>query len=567
MSVPSWFPLPGFLVAAVVGMAMGMEPDARHRNVSILLLPVGSGIGLCLGATVAGPVASGAVFLGLCVATMVGFLFGTRGTLLGIASIVGYYGASTLRLTQGDLAVALASSLLAAIVAVVVLAVLLPERPRWTAVRISRSITVLADRALKAAHGVAAADGSYARVELVRRELGRLSAAVAGGRAHAVSHPEHWPEPLQRNGAAALGSFELHIERAADAIVAGYAADRVVTDPVEFATLTATGATGDLRSPPVPAAGGGRSLLSTAVQLLTAAALSVTVGTLISPRYWFWAVLAALVMLFGTSSASDALGKGWGRLVGTLLGLPVGALLAFLAGGHVWALLVLAVAAMFLQQYLAETSYPVSVFFLSAMLALIFAATGSADDVLALRLVETAAGSAVGAVVALVVLPTRTRQLLRGRALDVAVAAEEATMRLAAGAPQSDVRAAATEAHDRFLILTSEAAASRRGSPWSSHHGVLASQLALASVVIHELRSAAESYAAAPHPSVGTQCAAEGAVAALMRLRHTLAASRAPLADAVDAPSLPSGEDRGLADALRRLEHAARAADRALHAG
>src|SRR6202000_1716641 len=71
-----------------------------------------------------------------------------------------------------------------------------------------------------------------------------------------------------------------------------------------------------------------------AIQVSIAAALAIVVGELVSPARWYWAVIATFVILAGTHSWGETLTKGWQRLVGTVLGVPCGVLVAIVFEGN-----------------------------------------------------------------------------------------------------------------------------------------------------------------------------------------------------------------------------------------
>src|SRR6185437_5398205 len=76
-----------------------------------------------------------------------------------------------------------------------------------------------------------------------------------------------------------------------------------------------------------------------AIQVSVAAALCIITGEMVSPSRWYWAVIAAFVIFAGTNSWGETLTKGWQRLLGTVLGVPCGVLVATLVSGdQVWSL-------------------------------------------------------------------------------------------------------------------------------------------------------------------------------------------------------------------------------------
>ncbi|MEO8529011.1 MAG: FUSC family protein, partial [Pseudolysinimonas sp.] len=239
----------------------------------------------------------------------------------------------------------------------------------------------------------------------------------------------------------------------------------------------------------------GRSLLSVGTQLLVAVVFALIVGQLIDPRHWYWCVLAALVMVFGMTSATASLSKGYRRVLGALVGLPVGLALGWLTHDALVLVAIVALVAIFLQQYVAEIAYGGSIFFLTVIVSVLFGQTG--DDrleTLGSRALLTAFGAVIGAAVGFAVLPARAGEALRRHA-DNAIA-EVATTLTAIGAGERDdvVTQAGRVANQRFAELRTEAQSSRRGWPLSRHQRILAEQIGAGGVVARELRAAVHDY-------------------------------------------------------------------------
>lgn len=154
-----------------------------------------------------------------------------------------------------------------------------------------------------------------------------------------------------------------------------------------------------------------------AIQVAVAASLAIVVGELVSPARWYWAVIAAFVIFAGTNSWGETLTKGWQRLLGTLLGVPCGVLVATLLTGHKTAALAGIFVCLFCAFYFMTVTYSLMTFWITTMLALLYGLLGQFSfGVLMLRIEETAIGAVIGATVAVVVLPTNTRTAIRGDA-------------------------------------------------------------------------------------------------------------------------------------------------------
>lgn len=151
-----------------------------------------------------------------------------------------------------------------------------------------------------------------------------------------------------------------------------------------------------------------------AIQVSVAASLAIVTGELVSPARWYWAVIAAFVIFAGTNSWGETLTKGWQRLLGTLLGVPCGVLVATLFGGDTTGSLVAIFVCLFCAFYFMTVTYSLMTFWITTMLALLYGLLGQFSlGVLMLRIEETAIGAVIGVTVAILVLPTNTRTTIR----------------------------------------------------------------------------------------------------------------------------------------------------------
>ncbi len=220
-------------------------------------------------------------------------------------------------------------------------------------------------------------------------------------------------------GAAAVRRLALAIANAATAtsevraIVEGAAAAGTTE-------LAAAGPTPAGEAPDVGETAGAeqpRGLLPTtrqAIQVAVAASLAIVAGELVSPARWYWAVIAAFVIFAGTNSWGETLTKGWQRLLGTVLGVPSGILVATLLSGDKTASLVAIFVCLFCAFYFMTVTYSLMTFWITTMLALMYGLLGEFSfGVLMLRIEETAIGAVIGATVAILVLPTNTRTTIR----------------------------------------------------------------------------------------------------------------------------------------------------------
>ncbi len=154
-----------------------------------------------------------------------------------------------------------------------------------------------------------------------------------------------------------------------------------------------------------------------AIQVSVAAALAIVIGEAVSPSRWYWAVIAAFVIFAGTNSWAETLNKGWQRLLGTVLGVPSGVLVATLVSGNTYAALVMIFVCLFCAFYFMKVTYSLMTFWISTMLALLYGLLGEFTvPLLLLRIEETAVGAVIGIAAAMLVLPINTRKKIRSDA-------------------------------------------------------------------------------------------------------------------------------------------------------
>ncbi|MEP6562514.1 MAG: FUSC family protein [Nakamurella sp.] len=151
-----------------------------------------------------------------------------------------------------------------------------------------------------------------------------------------------------------------------------------------------------------------------AIQAGVAAGLAILVGEAISSARFYWAVIAAFIGFAGTATSGETLSKGTGRIAGTLTGLAAAVWLANVTAGHPAVAVGLIMLCIFLAFFLQPVFYSGMIFFITVLLGQLYTLLGTfSDELLALRLVETAAGAAIGILVSLLVLPAHSRATLR----------------------------------------------------------------------------------------------------------------------------------------------------------
>lgn len=151
-----------------------------------------------------------------------------------------------------------------------------------------------------------------------------------------------------------------------------------------------------------------------AIQIAVAVSGAILLGSVLSERRFYWAVIAAFVTFMGANNATEQVRKGLLRVAGTLAGVFLGSLLAHVIGQHTDLAIAVVLLAIGLGIYLLRISYAFMVMGITVMVSQLYVQLGEySDDLLQLRLEETAIGAAVAIVTVLVVLPLRSWQVVR----------------------------------------------------------------------------------------------------------------------------------------------------------
>ncbi len=171
------------------------------------------------------------------------------------------------------------------------------------------------------------------------------------------------------------------------------------------------------------------------IQLALAAIASMIAGEFLSTQRWYWAVLTAFVVFSGTTSAGDTMRKAWSRVAGTALGVAAGVIAAQFVRSSQPAAMILLFLFLFVAVYGLRLSYALMTFGITAVLSLLYVLLGYfTDQLLLLRLIETAIGAACGGIAATLVLPIHTERVVKSviaEALNrLSKAIEAATLRL-----------------------------------------------------------------------------------------------------------------------------------------
>lgn len=180
------------------------------------------------------------------------------------------------------------------------------------------------------------------------------------------------------------------------------------------------------------------------IQVALAGSIAVFAGDLLSGRRYYWAVLACFLALTGTFTTGEIAVKGANRVVGTFAGLVVATITVHFTGHHDSAIIGVVLACIFIGLYFFRVSYAVMAFAITTVMGQLYNVLHEfSDQLLFLRLAETALGAVVGIVVALVVLPVRTADV-RATGIDAFLDAlrsllENVRERLATGAKSADL--------------------------------------------------------------------------------------------------------------------------------
>ena len=147
-----------------------------------------------------------------------------------------------------------------------------------------------------------------------------------------------------------------------------------------------------------------------AIQVAVATSAATVLGELISPDRWYWAVLTAFLVFTGVTTRGEILSRAGHRIVGTVVGVVAGVLLAAVIGHNSPVQIVVLLVCVFFAFYLVTVAYFWLTFFVTVLLAMLYGLLGNFSlQVLELRIAETAAGALVGIASAYFIFSTKTR--------------------------------------------------------------------------------------------------------------------------------------------------------------
>jgi uncharacterized membrane protein YgaE (UPF0421/DUF939 family) len=155
-----------------------------------------------------------------------------------------------------------------------------------------------------------------------------------------------------------------------------------------------------------------------AIRMALAVGAAGAIGTVISERRFYWAVIAVFITFMGTNTSGEQVTKALNRIVGTVLGILLGSLLAHAVGISTWSVVVI-IGALSLGIYFMKISYGLMVIGVTVAVSQLYEQLGEySNHLLVLRLEETAVGASIAAICALAIFPLATRRVATVAAVD-----------------------------------------------------------------------------------------------------------------------------------------------------
>ncbi|WP_182347718.1 FUSC family protein [Tomitella gaofuii] len=271
------------------------------------------------------------------------------------------------------------------------------QRPR-SALECTEAATALTGAAGDAAWAVHRAAQAQMHLRSVHLAPGRVARARPSRRARAADpKPAPNPVPVPRRADVADGTASTSRHNGASGTQSPDSRLRLARQPV-LAWQSWDAAT------------------RAAVQCAVAASVATAIGRVISADRWYWAVLAAFMIFYGTTTSGEVLARAWRRVLGTVLGVVAALVIVYAIGHHPDVLLPLIAVYALASQYLGPLNYAYRVFFITLMLATLYELMGVFDlRVMEIRIDETFAGAAVGIAAAFFVMSTRSTPVLTTR--------------------------------------------------------------------------------------------------------------------------------------------------------
>lgn len=403
------------LVGAALGMTWSLsanDPKPRDQRITTLLLWLPAAAALTIGTETAPyRVLGDALFVIVLFVSMYLRKYGPRGYSVGMISVLAFFFALFLRAAPDQLPWMLLALAVTAFCTYAARFFIFRDRPRFAfanAVAAFRARQRLAERAI----AQAAERGCW-----TNRLKRRLEHHIFRLNENALAIDDMLREPEDVQIRVQVLEAELATSECAERARTAAKPEACDIEPLSIPSMPDLGASNWV---PRAAFRVGTKLqmrveptTRQAIQLTVAAIPAIVIGEMLSAQRWYWAVLAAFVVFGGTSSSGETLYKAWGRVLGTALGVAGGIVLAYLVRGHGDLAFVLLMCCLFLAVYTFRLSYAVMIFFITMLLALLYVIMGLfSDQLLVLRLIETAIGAALGGIAATLLFPIRTRSVL-----------------------------------------------------------------------------------------------------------------------------------------------------------
>jgi fusaric acid resistance family protein len=152
----------------------------------------------------------------------------------------------------------------------------------------------------------------------------------------------------------------------------------------------------------------------TSIQMAIAVGGAILAGDALSGRRFYWAVIAAFITFMGANTAGEQVRKSAFRIVGTIVGVVAGSVLAHLAGDRVWLQILIVLVSLFCGLYLFRVNYTFMTIGITVMVSQLYVELGEfSNSLLLLRLEETAIGAGVAVATVLLVLPLHIGRVAR----------------------------------------------------------------------------------------------------------------------------------------------------------
>jgi hypothetical protein len=444
-SLASTFQRPN--VSTLLGTLLGLMSsvlvrDARvaEQRLTHLLLLGPALLAVALAVVLAGhPLPSALAFLAIVFVAVYVRRFGPRATALGMIGFIGYFDATYFHAPLAELPWLLGAVVVGILSAFLVRFAIVRETPRVLLKHALDALVHQARRTEAVAELALETPDQYEKLRpRMRAEINRLNDI-------ALTIDEHLRNiSVDRRIAVRLAVLDVelaaarlarrlrealidHRREAPDPALAFPAAvaqlERAWQDPLIPAVRGGEAVpAADLASVPstrAPAAGEAASELrpSTrqAIQAVVACGMASLGGHLVSENRWYWAVLTAFLVFNQVHTTFDTVVRAWHRVVGTLGGVLAGSLLAHYVAHERTLALALVFVCIFCGFYLLRVSYAWMVFWLSAVLVLLYGLLGrDAAGLLEVRVLETLVGAVSGVAAAVAVLPARATRRVEG---------------------------------------------------------------------------------------------------------------------------------------------------------